>query len=121
MKKGLIILLVVTVLFAFAAELGNKESIVVCSSMEQFRNDELQRQLSERFPDKNIIVMYMATGKAAAKVYTEGEKTEIDILVGLETGYLNKLSESLADISGLTRIPYTDGLEPADNRNKWVT
>ncbi|MBQ9162512.1 MAG: extracellular solute-binding protein [Clostridia bacterium] len=121
MKKGLIILLVVTVLFACAAELGNKESIVVCSSMEQFRNDELQRQLSERFPDKNIIVMYMATGKAAAKVYTEGEKTEIDILVGLETGYLNKLSENLADISGLTRIPYSDGLEPADNRNKWVT
>ena len=64
MKKGLIILLAVTLLFTLAATFGSSESIVVCSSMEQFRNDELQRQLNERFPDKNVIVMYMATGKA---------------------------------------------------------
>lgn len=121
MKKGLIILLAVTLLFTLAATFGGSESIVVCSSMEQFRNDELQKQLNERFPDKNVIVMYMATGKAAAKVFTEGTKTEIDILVGLETGYLNKISDSLGDVSGKTKIPYVDGLTPADNQNKWVT
>ena len=121
MKKGLIILLVLTLLFTAAAMLGGSESIVVCSSMEQFRNDELQKQLNERFPNKNIVVMYMATGKAAAKVYTEGAKTEIDILVGLETGYLNKISDSLGDVSGKTKIPYVDGLTPSDNQNKWVT
>ena len=121
MKKGLIIILVITLLFTFAATFGESESIVVCSSMEQFRNDELQKQLSERFPDKNVIVMYMATGKAASKVYTEGTKTEIDILVGLETGYLNKISDSLGDVSGKTKIPYVNGLTPADNQNKWVT
>ena len=121
MKKGIIILLVITLLFAVAAELGSKDSIVVCSSMEQFRNDELQRQLSERFPDKNVIVMYMATGKAAAKVFTEGKGTEIDILVGLETGYLNKISDHLADISGMTKLSYVKDLTPADNGNRWVT
>lgn len=121
MKKCLIILLVVTLLFTVAATLGSSESIVVCSSMEQFRNDELQKQLSERFPDKNVIVMYMATGKAASKVYTEGTKTEIDILVGLETGYLNKISDNLGDVSGRTKIPYVNGLTTADNHNKWVT
>ena len=121
MKKGLILLLVLTLVFAVLASVGNKESIVICASSEQFRNDELQKQLNERFPDKNIIVMYMSTGKAAAKVFAEGPGTEIDILVGLETGYMNKISDQLADISGLSTLPYTEGLTPADNGNRWVT
>ena len=121
MKKIIIILLIITLAFTVIADYGNKESIVICASSEQFRNDELQLQLTERFPDKNIIVMYMSTGKAAAKVFAEGESTEIDILVGLETGYMNKISDSLADIEGVSKINYTEGLTPADNGNRWVT
>ena len=121
MKKGLIALLVLTVLFTVFASVGNKESIVICASSEQFRNDELQKQLRERFPDKNVIVMYMSTGKAAAKVFAEGSGTEIDILVGLETGYMNKITDHLADITGLSQIDYVAGLTPADNGNRWVT
>lgn len=121
MKKGLVILLLITILFTVMATIGGQESIVICSSAEQFRNDELQKQLNERFPDKNIIVMYMSTGKAAAKVYAEGTGTEIDILLGLETGYLSKIEAHLADISGLSEISYMDGVAPEDNRNHWVT
>lgn len=121
MKKGLLVIVVITLLFTALAMLGNKESIVICASSEQFRNDELQKQLSERFPDKNIIVMYMSTGKAAAKVFSEGKGTEIDILVGLETGYMNKIKGSLADVSGISRIPYSEGLAPADNGDRFVT
>lgn len=121
MKKGLIILLLVTLLFAFLADQSGRESIVVCASTEQYRNDALQEQLAERFPQYNIVVMYMSTGKAAAKVYAEGPGTEIDMLVGLETGYMNKIRNSLADISGMSRIPYMEGLETSDNDNRWVT
>ena len=39
----------------------------------------------------------------------------------METGYLNKIKGSLADISGLSRIPYLEELTPADNDNRWVT
>jgi len=121
MKKGLIILLAITLIFGVFATVGNKESIVICASSEQFRNDEMQEQLNEKFPDKNIIVMYMSTGKAAAKVMAEGVNTEIDILVGLETGYMNKITDTLADMSGLSNIDYVEGLTPADNNNKWAT
>lgn len=121
MKKGFIVLLVITMLFTVFAAFSGKESIVICASAEQFRNDALQEQLSERFPDKNIIVMYMSTGKAAAKVFAEGRDTEIDILVGLETGYMNKITHHLADISGLSTVAYTEGLTPSDNANHWVT
>ena len=121
MKKGLVVLLLLTLLFTFLAERGGKESIVICASSEQYRNDALQEQLAQRFPDRNIIVMYMSTGKSAAKVFAEGTATEIDILVGLETGYLHKISHNLADISGMSRIPYVDGITPEDNGNRWVT
>ncbi|MBQ3020386.1 MAG: extracellular solute-binding protein [Clostridia bacterium] len=125
MKKILIALLAVTLFFTGFAVLGNsKESIVICCSSEQFRNEEMERQLKKQFPDKNIEVQYMSTGKAATKVYTEGKKTEIDILVGLETGYMNKIAKNLADISDITNkseIEYLDGLTPKDNGDLWVT
>lgn len=121
MKKGIVLLLVVTILFTFLATRSSQESIVVCSSMEQYRSDSLQEQLAEAFPQHNIVVMYMPTGKAAAKVFVEGSGTEIDILVGLETGYLNKISSSLDDISGISTVDYSEGLTPQDNDNLWVT
>lgn len=121
MKKGFILLLVITLVFVFLADTGNKESIVICASSEQFRNDSLQQQLNERFPQYNVIVMYMSTGKAAAKIYAEGTDTEVDILLAMESGYLTKLKNNLADISGYSKIPYLEGLTPADNDNLWVT
>ncbi len=121
MKKGVLILTMITALFMVLAYSGNQESIVICASSEQFRNDEMQAQLNERFPDKNIVVMYMSTGKAAAKLYAEGPTTEVDILVGLETGYMNKIKGNLADISGMSRVPYMDGVTVEDNGNLWVT
>lgn len=121
MKKGMILLLAVTIIVSILAYSGGQESIVICASTEQYRNDSIQQQLHERFPEYNIIVMCMPTGKAAVKVYAEGKGTEIDIILGLETGYLNKISGSLADISGMSQIPYVEGLAPADNQNLWVT
>lgn len=121
MKKGLILLLIITLLFTVLSTKGSEESIVICASTEQYRNDAIQELLAEKFPDRNIIVMYMSTGKAAAKVFAEGPGTEVDIMLGLETGYMNKIQGSLADISGLSRIPYVEGLAPADNQNRWIT
>lgn len=114
-------LLVVTLVFVLLADLGSKESIVICASTEQFRNDALQAQLAERFPQYNVIVMYMATGKAAAKIFAEGADSEVDILVGLETGYLNKIAHQLEDISGISKVPYMQKVAPENNGNRWVT
>lgn len=121
MKKCFALLLAVTLVFTLMADFGGKESIVVCASSEQFRNDELQKQLTEKFPQYNIIVMYMPTGKAASKIYAEGADSEVDILVALETGYLNKISQHLENVSHMSRLPYMNGLHPEDNGNLWVT
>ena len=121
MKKIVAVLLLLTLLVTLAASYGSQESIVVCYSLEQFRGEEMQKQLNEKFPGKNIIVTYMPTGKAAAKIYAEGPETELDILVGLETGYLNKIRENLGDISGCSRIPYLPEFMPEQNENQWIT
>ena len=121
MKKWLWILIIATILCTASAIYGGGECIVICSSLEQFRGEALQQQLKEKFPQKNMIVTYMPTGKAASKIYAEGEKTEVDILVGLETGYLNQISSYLGDISGISQIPYLDSFGPGENDNKWVT
>jgi len=121
MKKGLILLLVITIAFAVFACIGIKDTIVVCASTEQFRNDALQEQLAEKFPQYNVVVKYMPTGNAASKILAEGTGTEIDIVVGLETGYLNKLKDNLADVSPYSHIDYIDGLDLEANDNRWVT
>lgn len=121
MKKWIIIVLVLTLVFTGLAYTGNKESIVVCATTEQFRIDALQQQLNEKFPQYNVIVMYMSTGKAAAKLYAEGQDSEVDIILAMESGYLTKLRDNLADVSGYSDLTYLDGLTTADNNNLWVT
>lgn len=121
MKKVLLLLIVITLILTLLSIAGGQDRIVICASSEQFRNDALQEQLNARFPDYDITVMYTSTGKAAAKVLAEGRNTEVDILVGLETGYLNKIRSSLADISGISRISYLEGFSPENNHNLWVT
>lgn len=121
MKKVFLLLVALTLILTLLSITGGQDRIVVCASSEQFRNDALQEQLNAQFPEYDIAVMYMSTGKAAAKVLAEGKNTEVDILVGLETGYLNKIQSSLADISGISRISYLEGFSPENNHNLWVS
>ena len=94
---------------------------MICSSLEQFRGDAVQEELSERFPDKNIIVTYMPTGKAASKIFTEGQSTEVDIILAMETGYLNKIKDSLAEVDGISQVPYFDEFTTEQNYHRWIT
>lgn len=121
MKKTLFMIGIITLCLFLYTMRYSEDTIVVCSSSEQFRNDWLQHALNERFPQYHIVVMYMPTGKAATKVMVEGTQTDIDILVGLETGYLMKIKENLADIEGLSKLEYLEELTPDKSGNKWVT
>lgn len=121
MKKILILILLLTFVFTALSVSNGQDRIVICASSEQFRNDVLQEQLNRQFPQYDITVMYMSTGKAAAKVFAEGHRTDVDILVGMETGYLSKIRHCLSDVSGYSRIPYLEGLTPESNHNLWIT
>ena len=108
LKKTILAMLVVSLCLVFLSQSRNQNAIIIYSAMEQFRNDELQKQLNERFPDKNVYVMYNSTAKTAARISVEKEKTDADIVVGLESSYFEKIKDYFEDNQSLSSIPYLD-------------
>lgn len=110
MKKIFCALLICAICLVAITTTKNEDCIVVYSSMEQFRNDALQEQLNEKFPELDVYVMYVSTAKAAAKLSIEGEGSDADIVVGLENAYMTKVEEHMADISEFTKLEYLDDM-----------
>lgn len=121
MKKLFIILCLIAGILLYDITFEKSDSIIIYSSMEQYRGEELQKQLDEKFPDDNILVMYVSTAKSAAKINTEKEESDADIVVGLDNAYLEKIKNSLADISNVRTQNYLNGLTVSDNHGKYVT
>lgn len=120
MKKTIIGMLILSLCLVFLSTSRNQNTIIIYSSMEQFRNDELQRQLNEKFPDKSIYVMYNSTAKSAARISVEGENTDADIVVGLESSYFEKIKDHFEDNATLSTIPYLeDCLVPHQRYVTW--
>lgn len=119
MKKVIVALLMVTAILLFSIR-QDKETIIIYSSMEQFRGEELQKQLNHKFPELHTMVMYVPTAKAAAKIYVEKEQSDADIVVGLESSYMEKIKDELADIKGYSKLSYLDDLKPENYDNRYV-
>ena len=119
MKKILCLLVAFTILLTGLTTIKNDNSIIIYSCLEQFRNDELQKQLNEQFPDMDIFVMYVPTAKAAAKLSIEGTGTDADIVVGLETAYMEKVKQYMADVTKYSHLDYLDDMIVEDG--KYVT
>lgn len=81
MKKLILAMIVITM--ALLVSISNEQhTIIVYSSMEQFRGEELQKQLNEKFPDLHVMVMYVSTAKAAAKyLWSRNKAMRISSLV----------------------------------------
>ncbi|QIK57169.1 extracellular solute-binding protein [Erysipelothrix sp. HDW6A] len=121
MKKLYMVLVVIAIALVFVLRQQESDTIIIYSSAEQFRNDELQSQLNKKFPELNVRVMYTPTAKAAAKLYVEGKDSDADIVLALETSYMNKIIDSLADIEGYSKADYLPGFGPETHNNKFVT
>lgn len=116
MKKLLIALIACAIFLTCFTSVNNDNSIIVYTSMEQFRNDELQEQLNEEFPELNIYVMYMSTAKAAAKLSLEGTGSDADIVVGLDNAYMSKVEDYMADVSSYSYLEYEKDMESPSNK-----
>ena len=73
MRKAIVALFLITAILLLSIR-QERETIIIYSSMEQFRREELQKQLNEPFPDLHAMVMYVPTAKAAAKIYVEKDQ-----------------------------------------------
>ncbi|MEG2053615.1 MAG: extracellular solute-binding protein [Oscillospiraceae bacterium] len=113
MKKIIAIILTFAISMSFFTGCKNKDNtVIIYSSAEEFRNELILQSLKEQFPDFNIELQYYSTGTNAAKLKAEGKSTECDIVIGLETSYLNQNIDNLADVSYIDYSVYMDDCVP---------
>lgn len=119
MKKKILII-IMFVLMGVITGCSNKDRIVIYTSMEEERNQVLKEQIKKKFPDKDIVVQYMATGNSAAKIKNEGVNVEADIVLDLETAHMVNVQDNFADLSNFDDSIYLDGVNTADNYLTWI-
>ena len=90
---------------------SDENSVVIYSSDEDYINEYFLGRLKEQFPDYDITIEYLSTGENAAKLMAEGTDSPCDIVWGLEVGYLDNLTENLADISSFETAKYVEDMQ----------
>lgn len=121
MKKRFLAGLLATVVLALGvtgcSSSNQKDNkVVIYTSMEDYRNQEMETQLKDKFPELNVVVQYYSTGNNTAKIKAEGTKSEADIVIGLETASMMQIADNFADLSSFTTEQYLDGVNDSDNR-----
>lgn len=96
------------VLGGCSAESDN--TVVIYSSAEGVRNETLLNALHEEFPQYDIRLHYVSTGNCAARLKVEGARSEADIILDLEGGYIKQIENSLEDLSSFDSSVYCDDL-----------
>lgn len=99
---------------------SNRERVVIYTSMEENRNQDLKKMLQEEFKDIDVVVQHMATGNSAAKIKNEGTSVEADIVIDLETAHMVSLEDDFADISNIDSSIYLDNEIKSKYYLPWV-
>ncbi len=89
---------------------SKKERVLIYTSAESYRVEDLKARLKEEFPEYDCIVEYKDTGSHAAQLVAEGKQTDCDITYDLEYAYLEELAAAgvLADVSEYDTSVYTE-------------
>jgi iron(III) transport system substrate-binding protein len=116
--KNILYLTVVLLIagIVFSCKKTDNNSVIIYTSTEDFRTEHMQKLLKEQFPNYDITLQVLSTGNHAAKLKAEGTQTEADIILNLETGYLEGLQDILADLSAYNLSEFLPELVPASKR-----
>ena len=105
-------------LMILATGCGNsKDSVLIYSSAEDYRIEYMNQRLQKEFPEYDITIEYMSTGNHAAKLLSEGVKTECDITHDMEYGYMEQLDQEgiFADLSEYPTDIYAEDVIQSKN------
>ncbi len=89
---------------------GKDDTVVIYSCAEGIRNEALLAAMHEEFPELDIRLHYVPTGNCAAKLRIEGSRSEADIVLDLEGGYIGQLEDGLDDLASYDSSVYCDDL-----------
>jgi len=101
---------------AVSCKKTDNTSVIIYTSTEDFRTEHMQELLKEKFPKYDITLQVLSTGNHAAKLKAEGTQTEADIILNLETGYLEGLQDILADLSSYNLSEFLPELVPPSKK-----
>lgn len=116
LKRAISVLLLLAVCICAFSACQSKKTITIYSSSEDYRNEAARKMLNEKFPEYNINLVDSDTGTIAAKVKAEGANSDADIILELEAGYMNQLSDSFAELKNVDFDAYVDDLVPANHK-----
>lgn len=91
-------------------------SVVIYSCGEGIRNETQMAAMRRAFPDYDIRMHYITTGNCAARLRMEGASSEADIVMDLEGGYINQVSDNLEDLSDFDGSIYCEDLRDPEGR-----
>lgn len=94
----------------------SSNSVVIYSCCEGIRNETQMTALRQAFPNYDIRMHYITTGNCAARLRMEGASSEADIVLGLEGGYINQVSDSLEALTDFDASIYCEDLRDPDDR-----
>ena len=88
MKKIVSLILAFITVFALAllpmTACAKKKVITIYATSEDYRIENAQKMLNEKFPEYTIQIAYKSTGDLAAKLTAEGKNTDCDIIMELK-------------------------------------
>ncbi|MDR3139858.1 MAG: extracellular solute-binding protein [Treponema sp.] len=114
---GIIPLVAVLLAAVFTGCASQKDNrVIIYTSTEDFRTEHMQQLLKEKFPQYDITLQVLSTGNHAAKIKAEGVSTEADIILNLETAYLEGVRDVLADLSSYDTGEFLPELIPGHRR-----
>ncbi len=117
LKKFAASMLALIMLASVLTACGEKKKIItIYASSEDYRIENAQKMLDEKFPEYDVRIEYKSTGDLSAKLKAEGTKTECDIIMELENVYLEKCVDSLAELKDVDFGVYLDDLVPASKK-----
>ena len=110
MKKVLSLILAIAAIFSALSLLAScsqkKRTIMIYDTSEDFRIENAQKMLNEKFPEYKIVVQYKSTGELAAKLANEGTKTDCDIVMELENTFMKSVGDTVAKLDGLPGVDF---------------
>ena len=106
---------------------GSSKDIVIYSSIEDYRSEELRRNLDIKFPNYNIIIQYLDTGTMVSRLLNEGKGTDCDIFLGLEStnaqillNFNSNLFEDLSKFPEYNTLKYDSSVLPPSDINGFI-
>lgn len=115
-KKATALLLTATLCAGVFGGCSSKKTITIYSSAEDYRNEHARQMLKEKFPEYDIDLVDIDTGSLAAKIAAEGKDSDADIILELETTYLEKTSDSLAELTTVDFGIFEEAYVPASHK-----